>query len=41
MARYSREQLDGYFVPEDLRVLLTAHWEGCNETAELFGITLL
>ncbi|MGY0057974.1 hypothetical protein ACWY4P_15685 [Streptomyces sp. LZ34] len=41
MARYPRERLDGYSVPEDLRVLLTAHGEGRNEIAELFGITLL
>jgi hypothetical protein len=41
MARYSRERLGGHPVPEDLRVLLTAHWEGRSELAELLGITLL
>ncbi|MFK3728782.1 hypothetical protein ACI2LJ_00770 [Streptomyces sp. NPDC088090] len=38
---FSRERLGGFPVPEDVRVLATAQWEGRGHCFERFGITLL
>lgn len=38
LAAFSRERLDGHPVPDDLRVLLLAHWEGRDGFAHLLGL---
>ncbi|TRV71978.1 hypothetical protein FKN01_30880 [Streptomyces sp. 130] len=38
LAEFSRERLDGRPVPDDLRVLLTAQWEGRDDLARLLGV---
>lgn len=38
LAAFSRERLDGHPVPDDLRVLLLAHWEGRDGFARLLGL---
>ncbi|MFB8209317.1 hypothetical protein [Streptomyces sp. NPDC056010] len=38
LAAFSRERLDGHPVPDDLRVLLLAHWEGRDDFAQLLGL---
>ncbi|MGW2472917.1 hypothetical protein [Streptomyces sp. NPDC001665] len=38
LAAFSRERLDGRPVPDDLRVLLLAHWEGRDDFAHLLGL---
>ncbi|MFJ7629728.1 hypothetical protein ACIQZN_24840 [Streptomyces sp. NPDC097595] len=38
LAAFSRERLAGRPVPDDLRVLLTAHWEGRTDFAHLLGL---
>lgn len=41
LAAFSRERLGGRPVPEDVRVLATAQWEGRGHPFEQFGITVL
>jgi antitoxin component of MazEF toxin-antitoxin module len=41
LAAFSRERLDGAALPEDLRILATAQWEGVGHPFERFGITVL
>ncbi|MEU2250142.1 hypothetical protein [Streptomyces sp. NPDC019224] len=38
LAEFSRERLDGRPVPDDLRVLLVAQWEGRDDFARLLGL---
>ncbi|MBD0739373.1 hypothetical protein [Streptomyces sp. CBMA29] len=38
LAEFSRERLDGRPVPDDLRVLLVAHWEGRTDFARLLDL---
>ncbi|WP_405898356.1 hypothetical protein OG242_13190 [Streptomyces sp. NBC_00727] len=38
LAAFSRERLDGRPVPDDLRVLLIAQWEGRDDFARLLGL---
>lgn len=38
LAAFSRERLDGLPVPDDLRVLLLAHWEGRPDFDHLLGL---
>ncbi|MEU5823728.1 hypothetical protein ABZ798_21785 [Streptomyces sp. NPDC047803] len=38
LAEFSRERLDGRPVPDDLRALLTAQWEGRDNFAHLLGL---
>ncbi|MFF7339431.1 hypothetical protein ACFZAT_19050 [Streptomyces sp. NPDC008163] len=38
LAAFSRERLDGRPVPDDLRVLLLAHWEGRDDFTHLLGL---
>ncbi|MEV5653356.1 hypothetical protein [Streptomyces sp. NPDC052291] len=40
LAEFSRERLDGRPVPDDLRALLTAQWEGRDDFAHLLGLEL-
>ncbi|QKW07422.1 hypothetical protein HUT18_14545 [Streptomyces sp. NA04227] len=41
LARFSRERLGGRPVPEDLRLMLTAGWEGREDVVAAYGITFL
>ncbi|GAB2911402.1 hypothetical protein [Streptomyces mayteni] len=41
LAEFSRERLGGRPIPDDLRVLLVAEWEGRDEFADVLGITFL
>ncbi|MER5747258.1 hypothetical protein ABT097_28810 [Streptomyces sp. NPDC002225] len=38
LAAFSRDRLDGRPVPDDLRVLLIAQWEGRTDLARLLGL---
>ncbi|MGW1466643.1 hypothetical protein ACWCPT_20125 [Streptomyces sp. NPDC002308] len=38
LAEFSRERLDGRPVPDDLRVLLVAQWEGRTDFARVLGL---
>ncbi|MEU9120960.1 hypothetical protein AB0C96_14060 [Streptomyces sp. NPDC048506] len=40
LAEFSRERLDGRPIPDDLRTMLVAQWEGRTELCALLGITL-
>lgn len=41
LEEFSRERLGGRPVPEDVRILATAQWEGREHPFERFGITIL
>jgi hypothetical protein len=41
LEEFSRERLDGRPVPEDLRILAQAQWEGHGHPFEQFGVTIL
>ncbi|MFC7328886.1 hypothetical protein [Marinactinospora rubrisoli] len=41
ITHYSRARLGGLPVPDDLRALLWAHWEGRSDLSDLLHITLL
>ncbi|TDC75649.1 hypothetical protein [Streptomyces hainanensis] len=41
LAEFSRERLGGRPIPDDLRILLVAQWEGRDDFTHLLGITFL
>ncbi|WP_405807655.1 hypothetical protein [Streptomyces sp. NBC_01187] len=41
LAEFSRERLDGRPIPDDLRVLLVAQWEGRDDFSDLLDLDFL